>query len=308
MEKLKRKFGDRYDGYRVKKVEPFFLVIPYIMKTRVDSQVYYTDKLEITEIEKFVREHAATDIPGLKTYHVIIAAMIRLISQRPHLNRFVIGSKIYARNHISVSMALKRSMSDDSETTTIKPVFEHEDVLQDVVQKFNEAVEANKKVVKENDTDFVAKLIGNMPGFITKFLVGTLTTLDKLGIMPKVINKVSPFHTSLFITNLGSIGINPIYHHIYEFGTTSVFIALGKKYTEREIDENGNVVKRRYVDLKVVADERICDGYYYALSMRTLAKILKNPEELMKKPASVVMDDGIIIKGRIKKQKDRKEN
>lgn len=262
----------------------------------------------ITEIEKFVREHAATDIPGLKTYHVVIAAMIRLISQRPYLNRFVMGSKIYARNHISISMALKRSMSDDSETTTIKPIFKHDDILKDVVEKFNEAVEANKKVVKENQTDFVAKLIGNLPGIFVKFVVGTLANLDKVGLMPKVINKVSPFHTSLFITNLGSIGINPIYHHIYEFGTTSVFVALGKKYTEREIDEEGNVVRRRYVDLKVVADERICDGYYYALSMRMLAKIFRNPEVLLKKPESVVIDDGIIMKGRIKKKKECEEN
>ncbi len=304
MQQLKRKFGDRYDGYRVKNVDPFFLLIPYIMKTRVDSQVFYTDRLEITEIEKFVREHTLTDIPGLKLYHVMVASMVRLLSQRPYLNRFVAGRKIYARNHISISMAMKRSMSDDADTTTVKPRFEPTDVLQDVVNKFNTAIEQNRTTVNENQTDFTAKLIGGLPGGLIKFTIWFLDGLDKVGLMPKVINKVSPFHTSMFLTNMGSIGIKPIYHHIYEFGSTSVFVAIGKKYIENEIDEQGNVIKRKYIDIKVVADERICDGYYYANSMRMLAKIIKDPETLLEKPKEVIMDDGIKMKGRgyIKKE------
>ena len=304
MQQLKRKFGDRYDGYRVKNVDPFFLLIPYIMKTRTDSQVFYTDRLEITEIEKFVREHTLTDIPGLKLYHVVVASMVRLISQRPYLNRFVSGRKLYARNHISISMAMKRSMSDNADTTTIKPGFEPGDVLQDVVNKFNTAIEQNRTTVDENQTDSTAKIIGGLPGGFIKFTIWVLDSLDKVGLMPKVINKVSPFHTSMFLTNMGSIGIKPIYHHIYEFGSTSVFIAIGKKYTEREIDEQGNVVKRKYIDIKVVADERICDGYYYANSMRMLAKIIKNPTDLLEKPKEIIMDDGIKMKGRgyIKKE------
>ena len=301
MLKLKRKFGDRYDGYRVKNVDPFFLLIPYIMKTRVDSQVYFSDRIEITELEKFVREHASTDIEGLRMYHVVTAAIVRLLSQRPYLNRFVAGNKIYARNHISISMSVKKSMTDEAETTVVKPIFSPYDVLRDIVNKFNEEVNKNKVHETENKTDFTAKLVGNLPSFLIRFVIGTLHNLDKIGLMPKLINKVSPFHTSVFITNMGSLGIKPIYHHIYEFGTTSVFIAMGKKYSRMELDNDGNAIKRKYIDIKVVADERICDGHYYALSMRMLAKIFKNPEILLRKPDSVVLDDGIIMKGRVKK-------
>ncbi len=101
---------------------------------------------------------------------------------------------------------------------------------------------------------------------------------------------------------MGSLGIKSIYHHIYEFGTTSIFVAMGKKYSRMELDEDGNAIKRKYIDIKVVADERICDGYYYALSMRMLSKILKNPEILLEKPDTVMLDDGIILKGRLSKE------
>ncbi len=299
MVQLKRKFGDRYDGYRVKRVDPFFLLIPYLMKTRVDSQVYFSDEIDITELEKFIRFHNETDIPGLKLYHVVIAAMVRLYSQRPHLNRFVMRSKIYARNHISVSMAMKRSMSIESETTTVKPRFEPTDTLLQVVERFNSAVEANRTEIQENGTDSTAKVIGNLPSCLVRSVVNVLAFLDRRGLMPRIINKVSPFHTSLFLTNMGSIGIRPIYHHIYEFGTTSVFLALGKKETIQAVDTDGNLVRKRVVGIKVVADERICDGHYYASSMRMLAKYLKNPEELLEPPAQVVPDEGIDMKGRL---------
>ena len=115
MMQLKRKFGDRYDGYRVKKVDPFFLLIPNIMPTRVDSQVYFSDEIEITALEKFVRDHGETDLPGLKMYHVMIAAMIRLISQKPYLNRFVMRGKIFARNYINFHVDQTRNRGDGTD-------------------------------------------------------------------------------------------------------------------------------------------------------------------------------------------------
>lgn len=302
MVKLKRKFGDRYDGYRVRNVDPFFLLIPYIMKTRVDSQVYFSDRIEITELERFVRKHAGTDIKGLKMYHVLTAAIVRLLSQRPYLNRFVSGNKLYARNHISISMSVKKNMTEEAETTVVKPMFEPTDSLSDIVRKFSEEVDKNKIIEAQNQTDFTAKLIGRLPSFLIRGVITILHNMDKIGLLPKAINKVSPFHTSVFITNMGSLGIKSIYHHIYEFGTTSIFVAMGKKYSRMELDNDGNAIKRKYIDIKVVADERICDGYYYALSMRMLSKILKNPEILLDKPDTIMLDDGIILKGRLSKE------
>jgi hypothetical protein len=299
MMQLKRKFGDRYDGYRVKKVDPFFLLIPHIMPDRVDSQVYFSDEIEITALEKFVREHGETDLPGLKMYHVMIAAMIRLISQKPYLNRFVMRGKIFARNYITISMSIKRGKGEDALTTVVKPRFEPEDTLADVVRKFNEAVEENRKTETENDTDNTATIVGRLPAWLVRWFVAFMFFLDKRGRLPRAINHASPFHTSMFLTNMGSLGIRPIYHHIYEFGTTSVFVGMGKKETIYETKSDGSIVKRRKMGIKVVADERICDGNYYATSMRSLARYLHNPERLLVPPETVVLDDGIDMKGRI---------
>ena len=291
MMQLKRKFGDRYDGYRVKKVDPFFLLIPNIMPTRVDSQVYFSDEIEITALEKFVRDHGETDLPGLKMYHVMIAAMIRLISQKPYLNRF-------ARNYITISMSIKRGTGETALTTVVKPRFEPEDTLVDVVRKFNEAVDENRKAESENDTDNTASVVGKLPSWLVRWFVNFMFFLDRRGHLPKIINKASPFHTSMFLTNMGSLGIRPIYHHIYEFGTTSIFVGMGKKETIYETKSDGTLAKHRKMGIKVVADERICDGNYYATSMRSLARYLHNPERLLEPPETVVMDDGIDMKGR----------
>lgn len=300
--KLKRKLGDRYDGYRCKNIDPFFFLIPHIMKSRADSQVYFSDTIDITNLEAFVREHSTTDVLGLKTYHVVIASMVRMISQRPYLNRFIMGGKIFARNNVTISMSIKRGsaqgMSADSETTVIKPEFELSDTLLEIVDRFNEQVDANRTVVDENSTDRLAKILGALPSGLLRFVINFLTWLDNRGHMPKIINKLSPFHTSMFITNMGSLGIKPIYHHIYNFGSTSVFIAIGKKRTILEYDDNGKASKHKVIDIKVVADERICDGCYYAYSMRMLSKLLKNPEVLLTKPEQIIIDDGIVLKGR----------
>lgn len=298
MLELKRKFGDRKDAYRIKKVDPFFLLIPHIMKKRVDSMVFFEDNIDITELEEFVRKHKETDIPGLHMYHVFASALLRLYSQRPYLNRYCMSGKIFARKSMRISMSVLRGKGDEQLSTMVKPEFEMSDTLYNVVENFNSQVDLNHEETTENGTDNTANILGHLPNWLTRFAVNFLTFLDHRGWLPKAVSEVSPFHTSLFITNLGSIGIKPIYHHIYEFGTTSIFVAMGKKETKYELRPDGTTVKKRYIGIKVVADERICDGHYYATSMRMLAKILRNPDQLLTPPEKVVIDNGIDMKGR----------
>lgn len=297
MIKYSRKYGDRYDGYRLKNVDPFSFIVPHVMKNRVDSQVYFSEELDITELESFVREHANSDIPGLKMYHVVVAAATRTYAMRPYLNRFVMHGKLFQRNHFCVSMAVKRR-GDKEETTTLKIPFDFNDTLKDVVDKFNKIVEMNKEEVAENGTDKTAKILGKLPAWLLRGAINFLWMLDRHGKLPKIINKVSPFHTGLFITNLGSLGIPPVYHHIYDFGTTSVFVAMGSKKTKYELNSEGQVEAKRKMEIRVVADERICDGAYYAASMRLMSRFIKNPSALMTPPENIVCDDGIVMKGR----------
>jgi len=289
----KRRFGDRYDGYRIRKMDPIYQIVPAIMRTRMDSQVFFDYKLDITELEKFVREQRNNGMPNLRMLHIFMTAMLRMMSQFPRLNRFVAGKKVFARNCYSISIAIKRSLSIDDEETTITPEFEPTFTLQDVVNHMETVLkeEVYDKRDEGNDTDMVARILGAIPTFVKAGFVDLMRNLDKIGLMPKFINKVSPFHASMFITDLGSCGIGPIYHHLYEFGTCSVFVAMGKKETEYYIDKDGNTQLRRYINMKVVADERICDGYYYASAMKDLARLIRHPEKLLTPPENVVMDD-----------------
>lgn len=285
-------FGDRYDGWRVKNVDAVFSVIPYFLRTRMDAQNFFEEKVDIDHIEAFIKEHK-DDIPDLSVMHVIMAALVRLISQRPHLNRFVIWNKIFARNHVNFSIAVKRTLSDEGEETLIKPYFLPTDTLQDIVRKTKAEQESNQKVGQQNSSDTISKILGLLPEFLLRFVVFMLLHLDKVGMMPKFINKASPWHSSIFLTNIGSIGVESIYHHLYEFGTCSMFCAMGKKSRRYTIDKNGDMILHKSIQLKFVLDERICDGFYYASSMRMLNKILSNPAVLLLPPETVNIDEGV---------------
>ncbi len=288
----KRSLGDRYDGWRVRKVDTVFRVIPYFLRTRMDSQNFFEEKLQIDHLEAFIKKHK-DEMPDLSIMHIVIAALVRLFSQRPNLNRFVMWNKIFSRNHLNISIAVKRSLTDEGEETLIKPFFMPADTLGDVVTKIRTELDANQKVGQKNDSDAIAGLIGKLPDFLLRFAVFSLLWMDKVGIMPKIINKVSPWHCSIFLTNIGSIGVESIYHHLYEFGTCSIFVAMGRKTRENVIDTIGNIETQKSIMLKFVLDERVCDGFYYASSMRMLNKILANPEQLLTPPEKVLIDEGV---------------
>ena len=119
---------------------------------------------------------------------------------------------------------------------------------------------------------------------------GVLRFLDFHGKLPKSLLKVSPFHGSMVVTSMGSLGIPAIYHHLYNFGTLPVFISYGNIFTADAVKRDGSREKHHFVTFKVVTDERICDGYYYASVFKRLKKIFQNPEILDETLESVVED------------------
>ncbi|MBO5364435.1 MAG: 2-oxo acid dehydrogenase subunit E2 [Clostridia bacterium] len=288
----KRRFGDRYDGYKVKAKDPMFGVIPHIMRSRLDCQVFFEEQIDISDLREFILEHRK-EMPGLSAYHLFVAAAIRTIVQKPRLNRFVSGRKIYARNYLRASLTVKTSRSEDADEAIVMPEFAPTDTLYEVVQKFNEQVQEAKRQdedAKGNDTDVIVRLINLLPGFAIKFVVWLLRNLDSIGKMPKIINRVSPFHSSLFVTNVGSIGLNSVYHHLYEFGTTSIFLAIGKKETVRELQSDGSVKSKTVINTRFVLDERICDGYYFATAIKLFKYYMKNPQLLLLPPDDIGED------------------
>jgi pyruvate/2-oxoglutarate dehydrogenase complex dihydrolipoamide acyltransferase (E2) component len=286
---MKRRLGDRKDGYKLRKVDALFRVIPHIMATRNDAQVYFEDRIYLEETQKFIRE-MRKEGHRIGFLHIVVAAMIRVISQKPHINRFVVGKRIYARNEISFSLAVKKEMTEEGEETTIKVKFEPTDTIYDVIDRINKEIEANKVVENSNDTDAVAKFLAKLPNFMLGLAVWAIKWMDNHNILPKALIDASPFHSSMFITDVGSIGIKPIFHHIYNFGTNSIFLAFGTRSKEQVIDDDLSVNKRKAADVKFVVDERIVDGFYYASSIKMFKRLVTNPESLLTPPEEVFDD------------------
>lgn len=288
---FKRSLFDRYDGWRVKNVDAVFAVIPFIMRTRLDAQNTVEESINLDRLNEFIRQHKQ-DIPGISTMHVIMAAFVRIFSQMPALNRFVVWNKIFARNSITISLMVKRSLSEDGEETLVKTEFDPADTLADVVKKLNAAIEASKPTDATNDMDKVARWFRLVPAWLVRILISIVRMSDNLGIMPRFIEKASPFHCSLFVTNMASLRCKAIYHHLYEFGTCSLFCAIGRP--EHSAVVNGREIKpQRTLQLKFTTDERIADGYYFANGFRMLSALLNHPEQLLTPPETVIADKGV---------------
>ena len=271
-------FGLRSDGRKLKTLDPLFRVIPHVMKERNDAHVYYTEDLPIKYLDEYIAKKSEEGIK-MSYMNIIYTAMIRLLAEKPHLNRFIMDGRTYARHDITISLAIKKGMTEDAEETNIKLHFTGRENIFEIKEKLDSAIVQNKEVTAQNTTDSFVKLLSHMPDFLYKFVVNTLMFLDKHGMMPKAIVELSPFHTSAYITNLGSLGIDPIYHHIYNFGTVGIFLAMGRK-KKSYVYEDDNIVQEKTICLKWVADERICDGFYYASALKSFYRYLRKPELL----------------------------
>ncbi len=275
-------FGHRSDGRKIKTLPAFFKVIPSVMLERNDSQVLYKQDIPIKYLDEYIDNKAKEGIK-IAYMHIIYAAIVRVIAERPRLNRFVMNGTTYARNKIYVSLAIKKNLTDDGVETTTKIEYQGTETIFDIKQKLDAIIEQNKEVEANNETDKLAKTLGLIPTGLIRVAVKFLKFLDRHGLLPKAVIKASPFHTSVFLTNVGSLGIDTIYHHLYNFGTTSMFFSMGKK-KKNFIYEDEEIKEEKCITLAFVGDERICDGFYYANSFKSLFRYLKKPELLETAP------------------------
>lgn len=287
--KYKKRFGDRKEGRRVRTLHPMEYVSPYIMVERNDASNFFRDAFEVTKAEEFIRQQRENGLKDFGYTHLLLACYVRCISQFPGINRFLGGQKVYARNEIIVNMMVKKKMATNEQGTAIKVKFDPADTVSEIYNKFQKAVD---DVYTSGDSGFdsAAAIINKIPGLIKKFFVWMLKTMDYFDLLPKALINVSPFHGSLFITSMGSLGIKPIYHHLYNFGNVPVFISFGAKRKAYEVNRNGEVLKSLYLDIAVVTDERICDGFYFASAFRKFGHYMKHPELLVNPPETVIED------------------
>ena len=285
-------WGDRKDGRRIRTLHPMAQITAYFQWERNICSNFFEESFEITNVDRYIRQKRREGLKDFGITHVLLAAYVRGIAKYPQLNRFISGQKVYSRGEdIQYCMVIKKEMDVDSPDTSIKVHLSPRDTAKDVYEKLNAAVESVKSTQElDSNLDGLIMALNLIPGVFLKFTVWLLKLLDYFGLLPSFLTELSPFHGSLFFTSMGSLGIRPIYHHLYDFGNLPVFGAFGMKRKAYEVQEDGSVVQRKYIDVKFVLDERIVDGFYYATFFKYYRRLMAHPELLDNPPEEVVRD------------------
>ncbi len=278
----------RADGKRIKNADPMYTVAAYIMDKRVDAMNYITVDIPLDPIQHYINEKRRADI-AISHMALIICAYLRTSTEFPALNRFVVNKKIYTRNEFAVGMVVLKPNDADGHGTMSKIYFEPTDTIFDVQKKIDEYIEKNRNAGSTNSTDDMIKKLLRVPG-LCNIGVGFFKFLDKHGLLPKKIIDLSPFHATFSITNLASIRTNHIYHHIYEFGTTSLFISMGNTRYVPKL-HHGEVLFEKCLPLGIVMDERICSGSYFSAVFKKISSYLKDPTLLEAPPEKILHDE-----------------
>ena len=271
-----------YDGTLVKALDPVVFLMPFIMPRRCDSQVFANLDLDLKKVEPFIREQRK-NIPDLTLYHFVFAALARAAFQVPQINRFIVDGGIYQRDAVQISMMIKKELAIDGKESAIFPVIEKGDTLEDIVRKCQDLTNEAFADLKgeSNDFDGLMKILNVAPTALTKAFVHSMFWLDGHGRLPEKLRKLQPFHSSFFVSNVGSIGLPVIFHHLYQFGTISGFVCMGQKEWKLTMDRHGEVSKSKVLPVTFLADSRICDGYSYSSAFRVIRKCFDRPDLLL---------------------------
>lgn len=284
-------WGDRSDGRKLRTLDPMQRVGNYLMPNRNGASNNIVDTVEITAMERYIREKRKAGLTGFGINHVFLAAYVRCVAKYPQVNRFISGQEVFSRDdEIQFCMVVKEEMSTTAAESIMKLHLKPTDTVEDIYRKLNDEVVRIKGASDSSDFDKTAKLLSLVPGLALKFVVLVLKFLDYFGLLPKFLLEVSPFHGSIFFTSMGSLGIPPIVHHLYDFGNLPVFCSFGCKYRKNEVEADGTVVQRKYLDYSFNTDERICDGFYFATVLKYMKKLLSHPERLDEPVTQVVRD------------------
>lgn len=281
MGKKKRRWGDRKDAVKLRKLDSMHCIMPLVFPKRCESEVYIHERIDLTKINAYIKEKNA-EKPEFRysLLHIVTAAMLKTIVLRPHLNRFIANPNIYQRNELSAAFIVKTSLSDDAEEAMAYVRAEEMDTLDTIRKKIYDQIVACRDELQKDSSQQTMDFISLLPGFVRKFIGFVVRGLDKRGLIPEFMIANDPHFASVFISQLGSIRLGAVYHHLTDWGTNSLFMTLGEKKMRPFYDIKGNVVMKSSIELGFTVDERIADGFYFAKSIRLLKKLLEHPELL----------------------------
>ena len=276
----------RNDAVRVHDVPAYKQLFPFIMPKRSEALVYQNMVLDLTQTVQFVKQNKASDGRSYRIFEVFLAAILRTIALRPELNRFVANYRYWQRNELSLNFVVKESYSDEAPEHSMPLTFRADMTLDEIAAIINNAIIEQREIASTNFTDKAILFFLKFPRPIIRLLVSTARRLDIHGKAPKALREADGLHTSLFVSNMGSIGLGggSPHHHLYEWGTTSIFVTMGVLKRVRHT-ENGRTVSSDTMEVGFTVDERVTDGFYFTKSIKLFQELLSDPSQLMQKPA-----------------------
>lgn len=277
-----RRWGDRYDAYRIRDIDGLHFYMAYLMPKRTEAEVYINEKIDVTELLKYIEKKNLSGERKVTVFHCVIAAVIRTIKMRPLLNRYISGKRFYMRNEISLGFTVKRQFEDHAEETLMIYKPKDEENLEAITDRISPKVHSIKKAKKGQSVDDMLNIVKKLPKPIMSLFMAVLRIVDVLGLMPKSFSSVDTNYCTVLLSNLGSIKCDAVYHHLNNMGTNGIVITIGEIHKEVMVDENGEQVVRDVVSLGVTLDERIADGFYFARSLKLVKHLFKNPDLLDK--------------------------
>jgi len=287
--KRKRKWGDRKDGRRIRETKGLQGIMPHLMSKRTEAEVCLSDKFDVTELLQYIdRKNDEIAKAGedykITMFHCIVTGVTKMIMERPLLNRFIQGRRIYERYDVSLSFVAKRRFTDHSEEALMVLVPKETDTINEIAKKIVGDVRETRKSEKAaGGVDEIMTTLAKLPMPVLAFVVGVVKFLDFWGHNLDAITSGDPNYTTVLLSNLGSIKCPSVYHHLNNYGTNSLMITIGTIHKEELIMPDGTKQIRDVVDFSATLDERIGDGFYFARSLKLVKHIFANPE-LLEKP------------------------
>jgi len=285
----KRKRGDRYDGTLIRGMDGMHAVMPHLMDNRTDAEVYINESIDVTELLAYLKKkNEANPDQKMTLFHAMATAMAKTVIMRPYLNRFIAGRRFYERNELIVAFVAKRQFADHAEESLMLLRAKPEHTIDD----FGRIIRGDVQKIRtegNNDMDDVLDLFAKFPRWLLKLVVGIIKILDYHGKVPHIIADNDSNYSTVFLSNLGSIKCNAVYHHLNNYGTNSIMGTIGVVHKEQVVDDEGNISIRDIVELGLTLDERIADGFYFARSVKLLKHMLAHPE-LLELPLQEIFD------------------
>lgn len=287
---MAKKFGDRKDGTLLRDISAMHYVMPLMYPNRCDNEAFISERIDLTNVMAYLEKKNA-DAPVYKynLFHVMVTTMLKVITLRPKMNRFIANQTMYQRNEVSAAFTIKKEFTDDGGEALAFIHSKPEDTMDTVHNEIYRQISIGRSEDEVDDGTASLNAVKKVPRFLVKLVGSAARFLDRHGWMPQDVIKGDPYYSSVVLTNLGSIKLHAGYHHLTNWGTNSVFCAIGEIKKRPFYDEDGNVTMRISVDLGLTIDERIADGYYYSRTVQLMKKLLENPE-LLDKPLCEEVD------------------